>query len=149
MSATWNQPLFYLTMGILTLAAVTWPAAAIIRRRYGHTFELTGRAALLYRLTRAVCLVNLAFAGLWCWFMTHQSPDWLSSSNDGIIRLIQVVGLVGVVGVIAPVANVATVFADSERSWWAKVSSVGIAAACLACIWFAFSLHLITLKIAY
>ncbi|HEY2751196.1 serine hydrolase domain-containing protein [Phenylobacterium sp.] len=149
MSATWNLPLFYLTMGILTLAAVTWPAAAIIRRRYGHTFELTGRAALLYRLTRAICLVNLAFAGLWFWFMTHQSPDWLSSSNDGIIRLIQLVGLVGVVGVVAPVANVATVFADGERSWWAKVSSVGIAAACLACIWFAFSLHLITLKIAY
>ena len=149
MSATWNLPLFYLTMGILALAAVTWPGAAIIRKRYGHTFELTGRAALLYRLTRAICLVNLAFAGLWFWFLTHQSPDWLSSSNDGIIRLIQLVGLVGVVGAIAPVANVVAVFADAGRSWWAKVSSVGIAAACLACIWFAFSLHLITLNIAY
>jgi hypothetical protein len=104
---------------------------------------------MLYRLTRAVCVVDLAFAGLWFWFLSHKGSDWFSSSNDGIIRLIQVVGVVGVVGAIAPLANVSVVFADPARSWWAKVSSVAIAVACLACIWFAFSLRLITAQIAY
>jgi CubicO group peptidase (beta-lactamase class C family) len=149
MSATWNLPLFYLTFAILAVAAVSWPAAAIIRKRYGHSFALSGRAALLYRLTRAVCLVDLAFAGLWYWFMSHKGSEWLSSGNDGVIRLIQLVGLVGVVGAIAPLANVATIFPDASRSWWAKVSSTAIALACLASIWFAFSLNLITLHIAY
>ena len=149
MSATWNTPLFYLSLAILALAAVTWPAAAIIRKRYGHSFELTGRAALLYRLTRAVCVVDLAFAGLWFWFLSHKGSEWFSSSNDGTIRLIQLVGVIGVVGLVAPLANVGVVFADPARSWWAKVSSVAIAVACLACIWFAFSLRLITLHIAY
>ncbi len=60
MSATWNVPLFYLTLCILTVAVVTWPLAAIIRGRYGHSFELGGRAATLYRLTRAVCVVDLS-----------------------------------------------------------------------------------------
>ncbi|HEX4709970.1 serine hydrolase domain-containing protein [Phenylobacterium sp.] len=149
MSATWNLPLFYLTIAILTIAAVSWPAAAIIRKHYGHSFGLTGRAALLYRLTRAVCLADLAFAGLWFWFMSHKGSAWLSSGNDGVVRLIQFVGLVGVVGAIAPLANVAGIFTDASRSWWAKVSSTAIAVACLASIWFAFSLHLITLRIAY
>ena len=71
MSATWNVPLFYAALGILAIAAVTWPAAAIIRRRYGHSFALTGRPATLYRLTRAVCVVDLAFAGLWFWFLSQ------------------------------------------------------------------------------
>ena len=151
MSATWNVPLFYVSLAILTIATVCWPAAAIIRKRYGHSFELTGRAALLYRLTRAVCVVDLAFAGLWCWFMSHQSSQWLSSSNDGIIRLIQLVGLIGVVGAIAPLANVATVSCGRlDEAGWAKVSQRrdrgGVA---WRSIWFAFSLHLITLHIAY
>lgn len=149
MSATWNLPLFYAALGILAIAAVTWPAAAIIRRRYGHSFELTGRAALLYRLTRAVCVVDLAFAGLWFWFLSHKGSEWFSSSNDGLIRLIQLVGLVGVVGAVAPLAYVGVVFADPARSWWAKVSSLSIAVACLAFIWFVISLKLITLQIAY
>jgi hypothetical protein len=38
---------------------------------------------------------------------------------------------------------------DASRSWWAKVSSTAIAVACLAFIWFALSLRLITLHIAY
>jgi CubicO group peptidase (beta-lactamase class C family) len=149
MSATWNMPLLYVSLGILAIAAASWPAAAIIRKRYGHSFELTGRAALLYRLTRAVCLVDLAFAGLWYWFMSHKGSAWLSSSNDGIIRLIQLVGMIGVVGAIAPLANVGAIFTDASRSWWAKVSSVATAVACLAFIWFALSLRLITLHIAY
>ncbi|WP_372783202.1 serine hydrolase domain-containing protein [Phenylobacterium sp.] len=149
MSAAWNVPLFYVSLGILLTAAVTWPAAAIIRRRYGHSFALAGRAALLYRLTRAVCVVDLAFAGLWFWFLSQKDIQWFSSGTDGIIRLIQLVGLVGVLGTLAPLANVATVFGDASRGWWAKVSSVSIAVACVACIWFAFSLRLITLHIAY
>ena len=147
--ATWNLPLFYASLGILAIAAVSWPAAAIIRRRYGHRFELTGREAMLYRLTRAVCVVDLTFAGLWFWFMSQKDVQWFSSSTDGIIRLIQLVGLVGVVGALAPLANVGAVFGDSSRSWWAKVSSVLIAVACVACVWFAISLKLVTLQIAY
>jgi CubicO group peptidase (beta-lactamase class C family) len=151
MSAKWNLPLFYLSLGIITIAAVTWPLAAIIRKRYGHAFELTGREATLFRLTRVVCVAYLAFAGLWFWFLSRAQSEvqWLSSPNDWIIRLIQFVGLVAVLGTIAPVANVGAVFADPARGWWAKVSSVSIALACLAAIWFVISLKLITLQIAY
>jgi hypothetical protein len=65
------------------------------------------------------------------------------------VRLIQLFGLVCVVGTVAPLMNVQAVFADPARSWWGKVSSVAIAAACLAAIWFTVSLHLIWPNIDY
>jgi len=149
MSAAWNLPVFKIMLAILAIASVSWPLAAFIRWRYGRSFMLTGRAATLHRLTRAVCVLGLIFVGLWYWFMSHRDIQWLSSETDGIIRMIQVVGLLCVVGALAPLANAATVIADSSRSWFAKVSSVSIAWACLAGIWFMISLRLITLHIAY
>jgi hypothetical protein len=151
MSAAWNLPLFYVTIGILVIAALTWPLAALIRWRYGHAFELTGRSAVLYRLTRAVALTFVVFGGLWLWLLSAGLKDlaMLSSSKDWVFRIIQIVGLVGIVGAVAPLMNVGAVFADPSRGWWAKVSSVAIAFACLAAIWFALSLHLITPKIVY
>ncbi len=146
MSAVWNPPLLYVSGAILAIAVLTWPLAAIIRRWYGHSFELTGRAAWLYRLTRLDCLVYLAFAWLWYWLMSQRH---LGSDTDWIIRLIQVVGLVAVVGTVAPIANVGQVWNQLGRGWWAKVSSVAIAASCLAAIWFVISLKLITPQIAY
>ncbi len=147
LSAAWNLPLLYVSGGILAIAALTWPLAAIIRKRYGHSFELSGRAAMLYRLSRAVCCGYLVFGYLWYWLLTRGGHA--SSGSDWIVRLIQLVGVVCVVGTVAPLMNVGTVFANPARSWWTKVSSVAIAAACLASIWFALSLRLITLNIAY
>ena len=151
MSAVWNQPLFYASLVIMLIAAVTWPLAAIARKRYGHSFALTGRAAMLYRLTRADCVAWLLFAWLWFWFLSHGEKDiqWLSGGTDWIIRLIQLVGLVAIVGTLASLANAVTVFRDPARSWWGKVSSLSIAIACVAGVWFTLSLHLISLRIAY
>jgi CubicO group peptidase (beta-lactamase class C family) len=149
MSAAWNRPLFFAAFWTLVVAAASWPATAFLRWRYSQPFPLADRAARLYRLTRVVCLVDLAFAGLWFWFMSHHGDDWLSSGNDWIIRLIQLVGLLGVVGVVAPLANAGLVLRDGSRGWFAKASAVAIAAACVAAIWFAFSLGLITPTVAY
>lgn len=151
MSASWNQPLFYASLGILAIAALSWPLAAWIRRRYGHTFELTGRSAALYRLTRLVAVIDMAGVGLWTWYLTYAlgSPAGASSASDGIIRGIQLVSIVGCLGSLVALANVAQVWRDGSRSWWAKLSSLAIAIAAVAFVWFQFSLHLITLKLAY
>jgi CubicO group peptidase (beta-lactamase class C family) len=147
LSAAWNLPLLYAAGAILAIAALSWPLAAIIRRRYGHSFELRGQEAILYRLTRAVCCGYLVFGYLWYWLMTHGGHA--SSDSDGTVRLIQLFGLVCVIGTIAPILNVGAVFADPARGWWARVSSVGILAACAAAIWFTLSLHLISPNIDY
>ncbi len=151
MSASWNKPLFYASLCILAFAAATWPLAMIIRRRYGHKFELSGRPAMLYRLTRLVAVVDIACVGLWFWFLTYAETDLqaASSASDGILRMLQLVGVVGSLGSLVALANAGTILTDGTRSWWAKVSSVLIALACVAFVWFQFSLHLLTLNLAY
>ena len=151
MAASWNLPLFWLSLAVIAVAALSWPIAAIVRRRYGHRFELAGRPALLYRLTRLACAFDLACAGLWFWFLSYAQSNLqaASSASDGILRLIQLVGLIGAIGTLAALANAAVVLRSGDRSWWAKVSSVLIAIACVAAVWFQLSLHLLTLRIAY
>ena len=147
LSAAWNLPLLYATAAILAIAALSWPLAAIIRRRYGHSFVVSGSAAMLYRLTRAVCCAYLLFGYLWYWLLT--GGGHASSGSDGTVRLIQLVGVVCIVGTVAPLLNVRAAFSDPARSRWSRLSCLAIAAACLAAIWFTLSLHLITANIDY
>jgi hypothetical protein len=151
MSASWNQPLFYCSLAVIFLGAISWPFAAIVRRRYGHKFELAGRPAVLYRLTRLTCAIDLAGVACWFFFLNYVegSDDAASNTTDGMIRGLQLLGLLGVIGAVVAVINAVAVVQDSGRSWWAKVSSVLIAIACLAFVWFQFSLHLLTPTIAY
>jgi len=151
MSASWNRPLFYGALTVLAIAAFGWPIAAFVRWRYGNKFQLTGRSATLYRLTRLVAVIDVACAGLWLWFLSYaeSSLTGASSASDGLIRGIQLVGVIGCVGALVTLANVGQVFVDGSRSWFAKLSSVLIAVAALAFIWFQFSLDLITLHLAY
>ena len=126
MSATWNQPLFYASLGVLAIAALSWPLAAWIRRRYGHKFQLTGRAATLYRLTRLVAVIDMASVGLWLWFLTYAegSIDGASSASDGSSE--------GSSWSASSAAwarwwrwpTLARCWRDSARGWWAKLSSV-------------------------
>jgi hypothetical protein len=151
LSAAWNLPLFIATLAVLALTVLLWPVIAVVRWRYKQSFPLAGRAAWLYRAVRIVSLVDLVFLLSWFILVASATSDlaFLSNDSDWLLRLMQLIGLVGVVGVLAPLANVAVVAGDPARSWWAKVSSVLIAIACVATIWFAFSLRLITLNLAY
>jgi CubicO group peptidase (beta-lactamase class C family) len=151
MSATWNQPLFYAALAILAVAAFGWPLAAFIRWRYGAAFKLEGRAATLYRLTRLVAVIDIACAGLWFWFLSYAQTSiaGASSASDGIIRGIQLVAIIGCVGALVTLANVGQMFRDPSRGWFAKVSSVLIAVAALAFVWFQVSLKLLTVNLAY
>ncbi len=151
LSAAWNFPLFIATLAVLALTVVLWPLVAVVRWRYGKRFALAGRQAWLYRLTRAVCLLDLVFLLSWFGLLavgtTHL--ELLSGASDGLLRLIQLVGLIGVVGVVVPLANAALILPDGQKSWWAKASSALIAVACVATVWFAFTQGLITPGLAY
>jgi CubicO group peptidase (beta-lactamase class C family) len=151
MSAAWNLPLFIATLAVLALTVVLWPVIAVVRWRYKQPFALAGRPAWLHRAVRVVALIDLVF--LLSWFALGAAAEtnlaFLSSENDWLLRLIQLIGVVGVIGALASLANAAVVVGDRSRGWWAKLWSVLIALACLATIWFAISLRLITPGLAY
>jgi CubicO group peptidase (beta-lactamase class C family) len=152
MSAWWNLPLFIATLVILSLTVLFWPVAGLVRRRYRQTPAFPRFMLILYRLTRVVALADLLFFAGWLVLLqlaeTH--IELLSTADDWVLRVIQAFGAIGVVGAIFPAVFALLCFVlQSRRGWWTKLSSVAVALACVASVWFAFSLNLLTQKLVY
>jgi CubicO group peptidase (beta-lactamase class C family) len=151
-SSKLNLPLFFGMLAMLALTVIFWPIKAILGWRHGASFALEGREAMLYRLTRVVALCDLALFGGVLGFFTvalNNHLEFLSTSHDWIIRIIQIVGLIGTVGVVVPLLNVGAAFGNSDRPWWTKGTDVLVALACVLSVWYAFSQHLLTLSLNY
>ncbi|MEJ0043335.1 MAG: hypothetical protein WDM81_14450 [Rhizomicrobium sp.] len=77
-----------------------WPLKALLRWRYERPLALTGRARLLYNLSRVVALIDLAFlAGfplVFLWATGRLAT--LDPSIDLAVRALQVLGAIGVLG---------------------------------------------------
>lgn len=144
-------PLLGFAVGMFLLAAIFWPIKAILRRRYGQKFELSGRAAMLYRLTRVVAIVDLAFVLGWMIFLTSglNDLDTFAPSHDSWIRLLQLVGLIGVVGTVAVLWNFGMALSDPARRWWTKVTDGLLALSALVFVYFTFAYHLISASMNY
>jgi CubicO group peptidase (beta-lactamase class C family) len=150
-SPLWNLPLIVGTILMLGLTVIFWPVKAILRWRYDREFELSGWGATVYRFTRIVALIDLAFWGGWIGFVAYASDhlEFFGPRSDILLRGFQVLGILGTIGVFFPLAELAVALPDRNRPWWTKVSDVLVAAACVATVWYAFSQHLISVGLNY
>jgi CubicO group peptidase (beta-lactamase class C family) len=149
--ASWNVPAIEASVAILVLCLLLWPLQAIMRRRYGQSFALTGRGAWLYRGTRLVALVELIGLVLYAVVFTLFMKGATAADDpmDGLIRIAQIFGVLGVLGVIVTAWNMVAVWTRPGRSWWAVLSSLLIFLATLEFAWIVFSLQLVTLTLNY
>jgi hypothetical protein len=135
----------------MLLMLALWPIQAVVRRRYGRAFPLSGRTAQLYRAVRITALIDiLALGG----FVTiaQAAGTKLALFDDPLdiwLRLLQVLCLLGVVGAGLSVWNAVRVWTEGGRSWWAKASVSVTMLALLAFVWFVVSLQLITPSLNY
>lgn len=151
-NSAWNLPLLFATLAVLILNAVLWPVRALVRRRYGHRFELTGRRALVYRLAHATAIIDLAAVVAYVMVLSAFFRGGLANLDtplDPLIRLAQMICLVGVAGAIAAVWNAVAVWTDRGCGWWTRLSETLLALACVAFAWFVLILHLVTTSLNY
>jgi CubicO group peptidase (beta-lactamase class C family) len=150
-SSAWNIPLLITTMAMLALVVLFWPLKAVLRWRYASSFPLSGRGATLYRLSRIEALLALLFLGGWGVFaaLASETPQLLDSPSDIYLRGLQLIGVVAVIGAIVPLYQLTVSLPDATRPWWTKVSDLLLALACLATVWFAFSMHFLSLTLNY
>lgn len=104
-SMTWLKPVLVFSFAVLILSALSWPIAALVRRRYRIRLDWVPATLSAYRWSRAFCwLMPLAWAGwfgLLAWFMAD-----FTRINDGLdkwVILLSVVSLLAIVGGV-PVA---------------------------------------------
>lgn len=152
-SETVNLPLFIATLAMLALTVLFWPIKAVLRWRYGVPFALSGRAAMLYRLTRVVALCDLILLGGILGFVSYAAAsnhlEMLGSSYDWVYRVLQVIGLIGAIGVFIPLLEVSEGIGDRLRPWWTKVTDILVAVACVLAVWYAVSLHFLSWSLNY
>jgi CubicO group peptidase (beta-lactamase class C family) len=146
--APWNLPLLGAAIAMFALVVSFWPIKAVLRWRYARPFSLTGRAAWLYRGTRAVSVANLIFLGGFLALFVLGS-DLLNAPPLWLFRLLQTAGVVGIAGIVLPIAELTALLANSGRPWWTKAAQGLTVLACLATIWLAFDLHLLSLSLLY
>ena len=149
-SSAWIVPALLVAIAVLSLTVISWPAAALIRRRYGAAFALVGRQALAYRLARVAAIVSLVFLLGWAVIIQTGMSDLAAFGGrmDGWIMLFQLLGLVGLVGACAAIWNAWLAWRGSAK-WWSKAWSVALATACVLIVWFGFTFNLIGLRVHY
>jgi CubicO group peptidase (beta-lactamase class C family) len=150
-NSAWLLPLLIGSLAALALTAVTWPVAAIVRRRYGATLALDTRARRAFRLSRIAAIALLVTTLGWALAVGLLLSDInrLSSTTDPLIRTLQVVGTLIFVGGAALLLWNLWVVWTGHRRWPARVWSVVMALSSLVVVWVALVFKLISFGVNY
>jgi hypothetical protein len=143
-SSGWLLPLVIASLVALALTLLAWPISALVRRRYGVAYELSGRDAKAHRLVRIAALAVLGT--IIGWFVVialiSASLKWAGPAMDGwliALRLLSAVTFVA--GAAIALWNAAAVLSSNRRKL-AKLWSVVLAICFLALLYFALVFHL-------
>jgi CubicO group peptidase (beta-lactamase class C family) len=149
-SSGFVMPLLGCAVAVLLLTVILWPIATVVRRHYGASLELEGRALHLHRLARIAALVNLVFLLGWMIRLAGLSQELylLNSALDTWVRTWQTLGVLATVGAGVALWN-AWHSVRVRRTAWARTCELAIAAGCLAIVWFAFAFNVMTFSLEY
>jgi hypothetical protein len=138
-------PVLVVSLGLLVLTLVLWPAAVIIRKRYGRPLFSNGIDRLLYLLSRAVCLLEIVFILLILLpfslvdkniaFIGDGINPWLSAAH--VLGWLAALGL----GILAVAA--VRFWRVPDLSWWARVHATLLLISSAIFISFAWWTHLL------
>lgn len=151
LSSSWLLPALIAGLVILLLTALSWPAGAIARRRYGAKLALTGKDRTAYRLVRGFsALVVLVLIG-WAVAISTMMSDLnlLSGPLDWLVVLLQITGLIAFIGLfLISLWNLWLVW-KGKRGWFSKLWSVLVVLAALVALWVGFAFNLIGFGLNY
>jgi CubicO group peptidase (beta-lactamase class C family) len=143
-------PLLRAAIAILLLPVFAWPAAALVRRRYGLSIRFEGRDLMLYRLSRGACLLLALVPLLFLSVATKPSRlSLLSSSREASLHLLQLLGVVALVGAALLVWRGVHVWRDARFGWWGRIANSAIALAGLVIVWAFFAYNLLDFGLHY
>ncbi len=146
-SAKLLLPLFGAALALLLLTVLAWPFTAMVRRRYGAAFPLTGARATGYRLSRLAALLALIGIAVVAWPLIQISNglDGIEalSHQTGLILAIEALVLVGWIGgLLAALYNLYAVL-TRPSGWFAKLWSLVLVLAFAVLAWVAIAFNLV------
>ena len=135
---------------IMLSVLLTWPAAAIIRRRYGRRLELSSRDRALRIATRVVLAWHIASLLAFVLLATRatESLGSLSSDLTPPLRAIQIMFVIGLVGTVVVAMNAARTF-TTGRGWAARIVETSALLGAVAFVWILFNWNLLRLDLRF
>lgn len=97
--AAWLKPLCLIALIVVALTALSWPAAALARRRYGAANPLSGADLLSYRLLRGFSWLTLIVLASWLSLLELRTI--VMDNIDGRVWLLEIAGTLGGFGLLA------------------------------------------------
>ena len=152
-SAAWLWPALLVAVGVLLLTGVLWPVTAIVRRRYGAAFALSGAPAHSYRLVRGGALLSAALMIGWLiTVVTMLQTFSITAAMDPWILTLHLLSTV-VFPLFVAVAAWDVYAVWTRRSGWRAIFGRGwslvVLAASLVLLWVALVHHLIGFNLNY
>jgi hypothetical protein len=149
--AAWLLPAVCAGLAALLLTALSWPIAAVMRRRYGAVLALDGAELRAFRLSKIAAILILAAVGLWALTLSKMldDNDYLSAKFDWVVRLAQIFGVIAFIGGLGAMSwNLWKVWNGTHR-WPAKVWSVVLVVAAALVLWVACVCKLMGFGLSY
>ena len=150
-NAAWLNPALILAFGIIVLAALAWPVRALVRRSFGASFALEGKALRAYRLSRIFAWLAIAALAGWIGLVAAFSADIGSIGGplDWLIQLLRILTPVAAFGLFGTAAWHFWLSVKGKRKWTMKLGAVLLALAGLLLVWVTLAFHLYGFGMVY
>jgi CubicO group peptidase (beta-lactamase class C family) len=144
-NSSWLLPLLYLSLAVLLLTAILWPARAIVRRRFGAALPLESRELRVYRASRIAAVAILLVLVGWATLIGIMASDVgnFSSAFDAPAIILQLLSALVFVGGLLVTLWYAWKVWRGNWGWPAKLWSILLVIAATTVLHIALVYHLI------
>jgi CubicO group peptidase (beta-lactamase class C family) len=138
-------PVLVVSLGLLVLTLLLWPAAVIIRRRYGRPLFSKGTDRMLYLFSRVVCLLEIVFVLLILLPLSLADKN-IAFIGDGInpwLGAAHVLGWLATLGLGVLTVAALRFWKVPDLGWWARVHATLLLISSAIFLSFAWWTHLL------
>jgi len=137
-------PVLLISLGLMALALLLWPVAALARRHYQRPLDLTPQQRRLRMGVKVVLALDILFvagvAGTVLYGLTNIAA--FNSALDKWIYLAQFIGVLGAIGTVVVLYDAINAWLSKNRTIWYKLNATLLTLACFGLLWFSLAGHL-------
>jgi CubicO group peptidase (beta-lactamase class C family) len=150
-NSSFNKSVAAFSFLVLVLTVLAWPVGAWLRRKYKAAPAVTGRSALVQRLTRVAAVADMIYLVGWYTVLApvlQQRYFEYNSGMDDMIRIMQFAGIVPIVAAALGIGNLVLAYRD-RRGRAAIIRALIVALALVGIVWLAWMGRLLGFSLNY
>jgi hypothetical protein len=149
--ASWLAPALYASLGLVLLAALSWPVGAISRRRFKVAGAYEGRRLRMQRIWHGWQWLALAAVAGWTAFIMigFSTLSMLGGPLDPLLIAVQILTPVAFIGLLVLAGwNLRQAFVE-KRGWFSKLWAIALLLSAAILLWVAVAFRLIGFGTSY